>query len=148
MCEFITKEERDNHIQRFHRRKKAKANLKISIGNLNGRTMLIDALADTGACRTMISLELSKELGLKLEESNVKLANVQGDKIEALGEAEVNLRICGKQFKDRVTVIEDSNDMLVGLPHLIHGRIIKKNWLEEKTYVNQASETEKICRCP
>ena len=58
------------------------------------------------------------------------------------------MRINEKSFIDSVIVIKDSNDMLVGFPHLSFAKIVKKTWLRKESMkqVNKVSEAE--CNCP
>ena len=76
MYEFKTVDEKNSHIYRFHAQKKSKGNLMVNIGNKEGKKMLVMALADTRAGRTMISKRLSKELNLKLKPTDISLKNV------------------------------------------------------------------------
>ena len=79
----------------------------------------------------MISTGLAKELGLKLNPTDVLLKNVQGEMVKAEGEAKVELRIGEQNFIDSVIVIKDSNDMLLGFSHLSFAKIIKNKWLSQ-----------------
>ena len=153
-CTGVFKAEKElrEHINNFHD-KKPKGNLRISIENRDGKKMLVMALADTGANKTLISSKLAKELELKPMKTEIKLKNVQGESIEMEGEAQVKLRVGEKIFIDKVIIIKDSNDILLGFSHLSFAKIIKKQWLKEKDKVSQEpsehdNKVEEVCECP
>ena len=71
--------------------------------------MLVMALADTGATKTLISSKLANELQLKPTKTEVNLRNVQGERIETEGEAELKMRVGEKKFIDNNSKSKSNN---------------------------------------
>ena len=89
--------------------------------------MLVGALANMGALRTMISEKIAGELGPQLKETGSTFFNVEGKQIKAK-KVRVGLRIAGKKIIDEVMIIEDSNNMLLGFLHLRFSNMLRRNW--------------------
>ena len=97
------------------------------------KTFHCKGLLDSGCSKTLMSSTLARKMGLKLDNSSVKLLNASGDEMAVDGVSKLWIATPVTKFLKRIEVIvtpslPDEEQLLVGLPALVHLHLLPKNW--------------------